>query len=82
RATTAQEKPPGDLGPQAILLCPCDPGSHIRECLSRLNVVVLEVIAKSDFTVILNGVKDLKSLKIEILRFAQNDIFGQTGVLQ
>jgi hypothetical protein len=42
----------------------------------------LEAIAKPDFTVILNGVKDLKSLKIEILRFAQNDIFGQTGVLQ
>jgi hypothetical protein len=37
---------------------------------------------KLDFRVILDEVKDLKSIKYEILRFAQNDIYGQNGGLQ
>jgi hypothetical protein len=41
-----------------------------------------EAIAKPDFTVILNEVKDLKSPKNEILRFAQNDKFSIMGVFQ
>src|SRR5208337_2057767 len=36
-------------------------------------------IANPDFTVILNEVKDLIPLQYEILRFAQNDIFRETG---
>jgi hypothetical protein len=43
---------------------------------------ILEAIAKPLFTVILNGVKDLKSLKYEILRSAQNDTLRPTRVLQ
>ena len=66
-----------DLGDYSVTVLPPESSSSLSSCANSL----LEVFAEPIF-VILNEVKDLNLLKCEILRFAQNGMLGELGVLQ